>query len=114
MKKLKKDLEAVARDLKGLTQKTEKIVRELKRLDKAQATKKPKAKAARKKPVKRGKRVTATNSVLRIIERRKRGIDTATLRKRTGYDTNKIRIILYRLKKRGKIKSEARGIYVKA
>ncbi len=48
MNQLKKDLKAVAKDLKKLTQKTEKMVIRLKKLDKAQTAKKPKGKALKK------------------------------------------------------------------
>ena len=44
MKQLKKELLAVAKDLKKLTQKTEKMAKELERLGKTQAAKKSKAK----------------------------------------------------------------------
>jgi len=42
MKQLEKDLKAVAEDLKRLTQKTEKMIKQLEKPDKAQAAKKPK------------------------------------------------------------------------
>jgi hypothetical protein len=82
------------------------------------AAKKPKAKkkAAVKKPAakKAKKKITATDAVLSIIKRTKKGVDTATIRKKTGYDRNKVQVIIYRLKKQGKIKNAARGVYVKA
>jgi len=47
MKQLEKNLKAIAKDLKKLTQKTEKMANRFKKLDKAQAAKKPKAKAVK-------------------------------------------------------------------
>jgi len=38
----------------------------------------------------------------------------ATLEKKTGFEGRKIRDIIFRLRKQGKIKSERKGIYVKA
>lgn len=38
----------------------------------------------------------------------------ATLRKKTGFEGRKIRDIVYRLKKPGKIKVEGKGVYLKA
>ncbi len=122
MKQLKKDLKAVAKDLKRLTQKTEKMVKRLEKVDKAQvakkpktkAVKKPKARAAKKVVAKRPAKHSASATVLAIIKRSRKGIDTATLEKKTGFEGRKIRDIIYKLKKQGKIKSERKGLYVKA
>jgi len=40
MKELKRDLQSVLKSLRALTQKTEKMIRQLEKLDKAQAAKK--------------------------------------------------------------------------
>ena len=115
MSQLKKDLKAVAKDLKRLTQKTDKMIKRLEKLEKkAQAAKKPKAKAVKKAPTKKPTRVSASETVLAIVKRSRKGIDTATLEKKTGLKDNHIRTILSRLKKQGKIKSEPKGIYAKA
>jgi len=114
MKQLKKDLKAVAKDLTKLTQKTDKMIKQLEKLDKAQATKKPKAKAVRKTTVKKPTRVSASETVLATVKRSRKGIDTATLEKKTGFEGRKVRDIVFRLRKQGKIKSERKGIYVKA
>jgi len=47
MKQLEKDLKAVAEDLKKLTLKTDKIIKQLEKPGKAEAAKKPKAKAVK-------------------------------------------------------------------
>ena len=54
---------------------------------------------------------TATDRVLGIIRRHKRGVDIAKLKARTGYDESKIGNILYRAHKEGKIRRVSRGIY---
>ena len=114
MKQLEKDLKAVAEDLKRLTQKTEKMIKQLEKPDKAQAAKKPKAKAVKKAAAKKPASVSATDTVLTIIKRSRKGIDKATLTKKTGLKDSNIRTILYRLSKQGKIKTEGKGFYVKA
>jgi len=114
MNQLKKDLKAVARDLKGLTQKTEKMIRRIKKLEKAQAAKKPKARAVKKAVAKTPARLSATETVLAIIKRSRKGVDMATLRKKTGFRTNHMRTILYRLRKQGTIKSAGSGLHAKA
>ena len=73
---------------------------------------KPKAKAVSKKaPAKRGKK-TDTDKVLAIINRSKKGVDTAALVKKTGFNQKKVRNILNRTYKQGKITRVAKGIYV--
>ena len=114
MKQLKKDVRAVVRDLKRLTQMTEKIVKQLEKLDKAQAPKKPKANARKKLVGKKAKKTNPSDTVLAIIKRSKKGIDVATLEKRTGFKKNNLRATIFRLRKKGEIKSEGKGLYIKA
>jgi predicted Rossmann fold nucleotide-binding protein DprA/Smf involved in DNA uptake len=114
MNRVEKDLKAIAKDLKKLTQKTEKMVNRLKTLDKAQAAKKPKAKAVKRPTAKKPARVSSSDSVLAIIKGSRKGVDTVALRKKTGFQGRKIGDIIYRLKKQGKIKTEGKGLYVKA
>ena len=57
-------------------------------------------------------RVTATDQVLDIINTSKKGVNTATLMKKTGFDQKRIRNILQRTYKQGKIKRAERGIYI--
>ncbi len=114
MKQLEKDLKAVAKDLKGLTQKTEKMIKQLEKPDKAQAARKPKAKAVKKIIAKKPTRVSSSDTVLAIIKGSRKGIDKATLRNKTGFEGRQIGDIIYKLKKQGKIKSVGRGTYIKA
>ena len=113
MKQLKKDLQAVSKSLKQLTLRTEKIAKKLDKLEKPKVVKKPKAKAkpkVTKKPV----TVSAAATVLAIIKRSRKGVDVATLRNKTGFESRKISGIVQRFKREGKIKNSGKGIYVKA
>lgn len=67
------------------------------------------------KPVKKtaATKVSAVDTVLSIITRSRKGVDTSTLRNKTGFDAKKIWNIISRLKKQGKVKSEKKGVYVK-
>ncbi len=56
--------------------------------------------------------VSATDQVLDIINRSKKGVNTATLMKKTGFDRQKVWNILQRTYKQGKIKRAERGIYI--
>jgi chromosome segregation ATPase len=125
MKNLKKDLQAVTRELKALTKKTEAMAKKVAKLEKAQsaAKAKPKAKAktakkapAKKKPVakKKGATLTATDQVVNIIRRSKKGTDVPALMKKTGLADKTLRNILFRAGKQGKIQRSGRGIYVGA
>ena len=57
-------------------------------------------------------KATATDQVLRIINRSKKGVNAATLMKKTGFDQKKVRNILNRTFKQGKIQRAEKGIYV--
>ena len=126
---LKRDLQAVKRDIKALEKKLEKLLKAYEPMPKAnKATKKKavkKVKAVKKAPAKRarakkavarkkGTQVTATDKILRIIKRSKKGVDVPTLKKKTGFDDKKVRNIVFRASKEGKIKKSGRGIYVGA
>jgi predicted transcriptional regulator of viral defense system len=50
--------------------------------------------------------------VLKIIKRSKKGADTATLMKKTSFDQKKVRNILHRTYKQGKITRVEKGIYI--
>jgi GTP-binding protein EngB required for normal cell division len=113
MKQLKKDLQAVSKSLKQLTLRTEKIAKKLDKLEKPKPAKKAKTKA-KPKVTKKPPRVSAAATVLAIIKRSRKGVDVATLRNKTGFESRKISNIVQRFKREGKIKSGGRGIYVKA
>ena len=105
MTKLTKDLHSVAKSLKALTKKTEKLAKELDKLQKAKTK-------VTKKPVQpKGKRVTASEAILAIAKRSKNGVDARALKQKTGFNSQKIRDNIYRLKKQGKIKTVSRGVY---
>lgn len=56
--------------------------------------------------------MTAIDVVLDTIKRSKLGIDFAAIQAKTGFDEKKIRNIIFRLNKTGKIKRKSRGIYI--
>jgi hypothetical protein len=137
---LKKDLQAVKRDIKALEKKLEKLLKAHVPMPKAKKVIKKKvvkkAKAVKKAPAKKAKVVkkapakkapaqkavarkkapqaTATDKILKIIKRSKKGVDVPTLKKKTGFDDKKVRNIIFRASKEGKIKKSGRGIYVGA
>ncbi len=68
--------------------------------------------ATKKRRVSRAKpQMTDSDRVLRVMKKYTDGVDVATLKKRTRFEDKKIRNIVSRLNKKGKIKRASRGIY---
>jgi uncharacterized membrane protein len=123
---LRKVLQSIEKGLEGLAKRTKDMQTLLDNLEEALAMEQPQAKpaakrkagkrapakkrAARKKPAK----ATGTDVVLTIIGRSKKGASTAQIKAKTGFSERKIWDIVNRLKKQGKIKSEKKGVYMKA
>ena len=58
--------------------------------------------------------LTAVDIVLDTVKRAKQGIDFAQIQAKTGFEEKKIRNIIFRLNKTGKIKRKSRGVYIAA
>jgi predicted transcriptional regulator of viral defense system len=56
-------------------------------------------------------KLTATDQVLKIVNTAKKGVDIITIKKETGFDERKVRNIIFRANKEGKIHRAERGIY---
>jgi C4-dicarboxylate-specific signal transduction histidine kinase len=123
--KLKSPAQHAAGALKTLTKQTDKLIKAVDKFEKEKAAKRKKAKAkakpkkvvrkkapAKKKPVaKKAKKVTDTDRVLNIVKRYKKGVDVPTLIKKTGFEDKKVRNIINRTLKQGKIKRVGSGVY---
>ena len=128
MKELQSVLNIVSDGLKTLAKGVEAIAEKVDEVAKSQGVVKPKRKKpstatkkvkAVKKPVQKAtkkkdaKPATDTDKVLAIIGRTKKGVSTATIMEKTGYNQKKIANIIYRLRKQKKIKSVDKGVYMK-
>ena len=121
---LKKNLESLNKGLVALAVKVDKIIAAVDKLHKPAVAKKPKAKAVKPKPkkkavakkpaVKKVTKETAADTVLNIIKKSKKGVGTAALMEKTGFNQKKIANLVFKLNKQGVIKSVAKGVYVKA
>jgi hypothetical protein len=60
------------------------------------------------------KPMTASDQVLEIVRRYQNGVGFAEIKLQTGYGAKKLRNIIFRLNKMGKIKTKRRGIYIEA
>jgi len=112
---LTKDLQAVSKELSKLVKQIEKLAAELGKVEKPAAKSvkpKTKAKAVTKKAPAKGGKKTDTDKLLEFINRSKKGVDTATLMKKTGFNQKKVRNMLNRTYKQGKITRVEKGIYV--
>ena len=118
MKDLKKSLEKLASDLMKAAKKAEEIAAKLdtqaKAPSKQAAAKAKPAKTVSKKVSKKPAPPTAADTVYKVIARYKKGASMATIMQKTGYENRKIQNSVYKLKKQGRIKSPAKGVYAKA
>ena len=105
--------------------KMEKLLKAYERPQKAKAAKKTKKRNVKAKPKrvvkarkttrkKKAPAITATEQVLKIVRRSRKGVDVPVLKAKTGFDDKKVRNIVFRASKEGKIKKIGRGIYVGA
>ena len=114
LKTLNKNIQTLGKTLDRLLKAVEKDTK-----SKAKPAKKSPAKkvAAKKAPVKKAAMkkktapLTATDQILKIIKGSKKGVDAPTLIKKTGFNQKKVRNILFRTYKQGKIKRLEKGIY---
>lgn len=127
MKEIQSLLKIVSDGLKTIAQRVEAISGKINEIAKSQSGKKPQvakgrpaaplkkvAKKTAKAPKKKAATApTAAETVFKIVSRSKKGVDAATLMKKTGYDRKKVANMVYKLSKQGKIKSIQKGVYVK-
>ena len=109
-KTLDRLLKAVEKDQQSKAKPTRKIAAKKAPVKKVAAKKAP----ARKVPAKKAAPPTATDEILKIIRRSKKGVDAPTLIKKTGFNQKKVRNILFRTYKQGRIKRLEKGIYIGA
>jgi len=105
MGELEKELRKISKTLNDLARKLDQLS--------VKAVGRPKAVGrAAKKPLKKAKPgKSGPEVVMALIKARKNGMETATLRARTGFDGQWVRSIVWELSKKGKIKRVAKGLY---
>ena len=117
---VKQDLQALNKDIKALEKKMEKLITAVEKDETTKVAKKTTAKTTKRAPAKKAPakkkptQPTATDQVLNIIKRSKKGVNAATLMTKTGFDQRKIWSIINRASKAGKIKRAGKGIYLGA
>ena len=110
----KKDLQSLQKEIKALEKKKDKLIAAAGKSEKPKAVKKTKAKPVKAKTtkktptkktpvIKKSAQPTATDLVLKIINRSKKGVDIKTLMEKTSFNQKKVTNILQRTYKQGKI-----------
>ena len=105
MGELEKELRKISKTLNDLAKRLDRFA------TKAVGRTKAVAKAAKKLPKKAQPRKSGPELILALIKAKKNGADTATLRAKTGFSSQRVRSIVWELSKKGKIKRVDRGLY---
>ena len=136
MKKMKDQLKSISKSLVSLSKQVDRLTKQADKLQPAKkaapkkaapkkaAPKKAAAKkaapkrktAARKKVAKkpaRGKSTTVLDAVFNVIKRNRNGVTIAALKSKTKLDSRQLSNALYKLSKKGQVRSKSRGVYVK-
>ena len=130
MKKAQTQMKSIAKNLATLAGKLEKLSEQLaaapakKAPAKKKAAAKPKKKVAAKatkakKPAAKKAKAAASkgtvlDNVLDVISKSRKGANIATLKAKTKLESRQLSNALYKLSKKGMIKTVSRGVYVKA
>ncbi|MCP4746380.1 MAG: hypothetical protein GY874_09610 [Desulfobacteraceae bacterium] len=136
MKKIKTQLDSIAKNLSNLAKKIKKVSGEVRPGTKPAKKAVAKKTVAKKKPVARkttkakpkakakakakttaaaaARKGTVLDKVYDVISKSRSGANIATLKGKTKLEARQLSNALYKLSKQGKIKSKSRGIYVKS
>jgi hypothetical protein len=113
LKTLAKGVEAIAEKVDEATRSQGPVMSKRKKpptATKAKAVKRSVKKVSKRKIA---TQATASETVMKIIGRSKKGVSSAAIMEKTGYDRKKVANVIYRLGKQGKIKSVQKGVYIK-
>ena len=120
MKSIAKDLAALAKKVDsaskmiGKAQPVKKAAPAKKTAAKKAGAKKTVAKKAPAKKTAPSKKASVLETVYGVVSRSKKGVTMAVLKTKTGFNPRQLSNALYKLTKKGDIKSAARGVYVKS
>jgi lambda repressor-like predicted transcriptional regulator len=121
MKKIKAQLKTLSKSLATLSKQVEKITNQVDKLQTPKKAVPAKKKVAKKKVAKKAaakkaapaKQETMLDAVFAAIKRTTKGVTVAQLREKTKLDSRQLSNALYKLTKKGTIKTKSRGLYVK-
>jgi predicted Rossmann fold nucleotide-binding protein DprA/Smf involved in DNA uptake len=117
MKKLQDQLKSVSKSLVSLSKQVESLSKQVDKFQGKKATVRKKETASvgetAKATAAKGA-ATVLDSVFDVIKRSRTGASIARLKEKTGLEARQLSNALYKLSKRGKIETKARGLYVKS
>jgi len=132
MKKMKVQLKNISKSLVSLSKQVDGLTKQVDKLQPAAKKAAPKKKPAPKRAAARRKTVakkktaakargrapaqkglTVLDSVHNVIKRSRSGVSIAALKSKTKLDSRQLSNALYKLSKKGLIRTESRGVYVK-
>ena len=116
MKKLQDQLKSVSKSLVSLSKQVESLSKQVDKFQGKKTTvrKKETASAGETAKAAAAKGATVLDSVFDVIKRSRTGASIARLKEKTGLEARQLSNALYKLSKRGKIETKARGLYVKS
>lgn len=95
------------RDVEKLVERLDRIERAIVALSASRSRRNPESRTQDRQNT-----ATASDQVLEVIGRYPEGVGLAEIKLQTGHEDKKLRNILFRLHKLGKIRRKSRGIYV--
>lgn len=117
MAEVKEQLQSISKDLAALSRQVSQLSKQVEKMRPAEqaaarktAPKAPKSKAAAK-PTRGG---SVLDTVYEVIRRSRKGVSIAQLKDKTNLNARQLSNALYKLSKKGLIKSVSRGVYMKA
>lgn len=127
MKKLQSQLKSISKSLVSLSKQVGKVADRLNKLQSSKTTSsvkkkkkatvksKPAAKKAKTSKTKKtpAKEKTVLDIVFEAVRRSRNGVSIDKLKEKTGLVSRQLSNALYKLTKKGNIKSKGRGLYVK-
>ena len=105
MSELDRELRKISRTLNSLARKLDQVAA------KAGGSRREGAKGNRIPSKKKMGGKSAPDVIMALIKARRSGVDTATLRAKTGFGSQKVRSIVWELSKKHKIERIDRGLY---
>jgi predicted Rossmann fold nucleotide-binding protein DprA/Smf involved in DNA uptake len=116
MTDVKEQLQSISKDLAALSRQVNKLSKQVEKMKpaaKTTATQSP-SKAAKSKAPKSTRSGSVLDTVYEAIRRSRKGISIAQLKDKTHLNARQLSNALYKLSKKGMIKTVSRGVYTKA
>lgn len=112
MKRMEKEINALARKMSDLSRRLDRIAKEISK-EKIRPEKVKKIGKGLKVRKRARKKSSLVDKVIHVIDKAKKGMSIPALKQKTGLGDRQLSNVLYKLTKKGIVRTEARGIYTK-